>query len=634
MKSEDRSGRRRVFVGYQCWIPAAILTLGAFGTAMLLWMYQINEKQRVEIQHIDAVMGLEIRAALFHLWFEEAVTRGTREDAERTLPDVDAAMQLAQALLQGGTSEAGTELPPLDALRFREGVGAIGSGLAELKEIAFKRYEDPGAGGIGSDLDEQFDSIFNGILKSARAIAAGVEQAKVKDYDDSKRLLFAVIGIWVVIVAAATLGLHNRELRRGEAELASSRAFEEMEQRVRDRTHELQDANEQLHGEIADRMRAEESLRESEEGFKRLSVQFRTLLDTLPDAVTLLSRDMEVLWANRVADALAPSGVEMVAGKRCNTLWQCDSNSCEECPASTSFRSGKPAEARISGKGGRHWDIRAVPVISSEDGVVESVLAVATDITEKVILQAETVRAGQLASLGELSAGVAHEVNNPINGIINYAQVLRNKSLEGSREHDIAGRILKEGNRIARILQGLLAFARERKEPGRPVELEYILTESLALISSQMSKEGIRIITEVPADLPDIVANPQQIQQVFLNIMSNARYALNHKFSGPHENKILDIRGERISTGGAPHVRITFLDHGTGIPDRLLPKIMDPFFSTKPSGKGTGLGLSISHGIISDHGGKLSVESVEGEFARVIVDLPAREKSNVTNPRD
>jgi signal transduction histidine kinase len=184
---------------------------------------------------------------------------------------------------------------------------------------------------------------------------------------------------------------------------------------------------------------------------------------------------------------------------------------------------------------------------------------------------------------------------------------------------------LKEGHRIGDIVRGLLSFARDGKNEKVPAAVEQILSESLALSRSHISKEEILLLTEVSTDLPEIIANPQQIQQVFMNIISNARYALNQKYAGPHEDKILEIRGERISISGSIHVRVTFHDHGTGIQAHSMDKLMEPFFSTKPTGKGTGLGLSISHGIVSDHGGRLAVESVEGESTRVMIDLPARE---------
>lgn len=142
----------------------------------------------------------------------------------------------------------------------------------------------------------------------------------------------------------------------------------------------------------------------------------------------------------------------------------------------------------------------------------------------------------------------------------------------------------------------------------------------------QILKDGIQLKVDIPPHLGRIKAIRQQIQQVFLNILSNARYALNRKYPGAHENKVLKISCEMIEMEGRRYVRTTFYDRGLGIPANVLNKICNPFFSTKPPGEGTGLGLSISHGIIRDHEGRLWFESREGEYTKVIVDLPVGEQ--------
>jgi len=248
------------------------------------------------------------------------------------------------------------------------------------------------------------------------------------------------------------------------------------------------------------------------------------------------------------------------------------------------------------------------------------------EITNRRIAEAETIRAGQLAAIGELAAGVAHEINNPINGIINYAQLLLNKSSRDSKEQDIAARIIKESDRIAHIVRSLLSFAREGKEEKYPVRIQEIMSDTLGLTETQLRKDGIKLDTDMPPNLPIINAQPQQLEQVFLNIISNARYALNQKYPGEHMNKILEIQCTEIMLRNRPHVRISFIDRGTGIPEALRDKVMNPFFSTKPSNMGTGLGLSISHSIIKNHGGNLLIDSVEGEFTRVIIELPVKDQ--------
>jgi len=247
-----------------------------------------------------------------------------------------------------------------------------------------------------------------------------------------------------------------------------------------------------------------------------------------------------------------------------------------------------------------------------------------SDITEKMAMQAEAMQAGHMASLGELAAGVAHEINNPITGIINYGQILINECSPGSMERDIGERIVKEGERIGRIVNTLLSYARGGREEKKPTRVPAILEESIVLIQAQIRKECIDLKIDLPDDLPEVYANFQQIQQGFINIINNARYALNEKYPGRHKNKLLKITGERVTISDRPYVRIVFHDQGVGISAHELSMLTKPFFSTKPFGKGTGLGLNITQRIITDHGGHLSFESTKGELTRVIIDLPTK----------
>lgn len=240
----------------------------------------------------------------------------------------------------------------------------------------------------------------------------------------------------------------------------------------------------------------------------------------------------------------------------------------------------------------------------------------------------EALRAKHLASIGELAAGVAHEINNPVNSIINYAQILMDGPSDSPGDQDISGRIIKEGNRIAYIVRSLLSFGRENREEKGPVNIREILDEILVLMKAQLKKDGIELKMDIDEGLPLVTANRQQLQQVFLNLLSNAKYALNQKYPDRLSGKkTIEIRGESIVEDRNSYVRLVFLDNGTGMPDDILDRVTDPFFTTKPVGQGTGLGLSISHGLIKDHGGRLFLESKHGEFTKVIIDLPIEDPS-------
>ncbi|MBI3599619.1 MAG: PAS domain S-box protein [Nitrospinae bacterium] len=290
-------------------------------------------------------------------------------------------------------------------------------------------------------------------------------------------------------------------------------------------------------------------------------------------------------------------------------------------------------ELEVIAKDGRRVPLEISSQLIYKERKPVGVFGIARDITdrrkaedEKRMLQEEAMKAAHLASIGEFAAGIAHEINNPINSIIGYAQVLagKGKGNKGSIGRgivvDITDRIIKEGDRIASIVKNLLSFTRQRKDEKDSVRIHEILSDTLALIETQLRDMKVNI----SSGLPEIIAHHGQIQQVFLNIINNSRYALQQKYPKKHEDKILEITGEKIEIEDSQYIKVTFYDKGIGIPADLISRIMDPFFTTKPKGEGTGLGLSISHGIISDHGGKLAVNSIEGEFTRVEVILPAK----------
>ncbi len=361
---------------------------------------------------------------------------------------------------------------------------------------------------------------------------------------------------------------------------------------------------------------------------RELSQQFNTLLEAIPDSLLLLSPDLKIIWGNRGSLSIAKNNIENITGQYCYTLWHKSSAPCEVCPVIKSFQSGKEESIRTKAFHSRIWEVRAFPV-KGEDGKVNNVLTIATDITHKLDIETESHRIAHLASIGELAAGIAHEINNPINGIINYAQILVNRSKTETLDAEISRRIIKEGDRIADIVKSLLSFARVDMSDKRPVFISEIMKESMLLTESLIRKDGINIQIEIPSDIPGIIGNFQQIEQVFLNIINNSRYALNQKYMRPHQDKILKITAEKISHNESPFVRIIFYDRGAGISSANIDKVINPFFTTKPIGKGTGLGLSISHGIITDHGGRINIESVEGLFTKLIIELPAIEDSYV-----
>lgn len=240
--------------------------------------------------------------------------------------------------------------------------------------------------------------------------------------------------------------------------------------------------------------------------------------------------------------------------------------------------------------------------------------------SEKLVLEEHLRQTQKLESIGTLASGVAHEINNPLTGIINYADLIEHR-IQDEELKEFAHGIMEEGDRIAKIVRSLLSFARQDNEAHSPADILEIIDASLTLVGSLLRKDQITVDLDIPEDLPQVRCRSQQIQQVIVNLLTNAHDALNEKFPEYDEDKIIRISAHPMERDGVSWVRTTVEDHGSGVSEDVMQSIFDPFFTTKPREKGTGLGLSVSFGIIREHRGELTAESILGEYTRFHVDL-------------
>jgi PAS domain S-box-containing protein len=240
---------------------------------------------------------------------------------------------------------------------------------------------------------------------------------------------------------------------------------------------------------------------------------------------------------------------------------------------------------------------------------------------ENARLEARLRQQQKLEAIGTLASGVAHEINNPLNGVMNYAQLLLDKAEAGSPAAAFAGEIIRETERMAGIVRDLLQFARQEKQAHSPASLRDIVEGTLTLIGAVLRRDQITLLVDLPEALPKIKCRSQQIQQVVMNLLINARDALNEKYPGYHQDKRLEVRAQALDKEGQPWVRLTVEDHGPGIPADIRERIFDPFFTTKPRDKGTGLGLAIGYGIVQEHRGQLHFETELGQWTRFHLDL-------------
>ncbi len=371
------------------------------------------------------------------------------------------------------------------------------------------------------------------------------------------------------------------------------------------------------HLDISERKKAEETLR-----------KYERIVSTTEDMMGLVNHD-------GIYEAVNESYLKALHKKRDQVVGRGVAEVIGVKPFEEKIRprleealSGKLVRFRevmeYAGLGRRIVDVSYIPMFDPS-GAVDGIVFNTRDITETRKLEERLIQSQKIDSLGILAGGVAHEINNPINGIMNYAQLILDRLETPDPQAQVAtyaSEILGETRRIAGIVRNLLTFARHEKQSHSPALLSDIVASVLSLIKTVMRHDQVILELAIPDDLPRIKCRSQQIQQVLMNLLTNARDALNERYPGHDPQKKLKVSAALIERRQRPYIRMTVEDAGPGIPAHIRNRIFDPFFTTKPKENGTGLGLSISYGILKDHNGELSVESEPGQYTRFHVDLP------------
>ncbi|HZS03473.1 MAG TPA: ATP-binding protein [Blastocatellia bacterium] len=249
--------------------------------------------------------------------------------------------------------------------------------------------------------------------------------------------------------------------------------------------------------------------------------------------------------------------------------------------------------------------------LHSKLGEVEGTLVAIEDVTSRVRLEEQLQQSDKLSSIGLLAAGVAHEVNTPLTGISSYSQMLMQQVPENDPRHKLLEKIHRQTSRASSIVNNLLNFSRVSDARMTEVDLNRVLDDTIQLLEAQLRNTQIEVVRDYDDGLPPALGNAPKLQQVFMNLILNARDAMPN-------GGLLKIS----TTAGRTTATISFSDSGTGIAPEHLAKIYDPFFTTKQIGQGTGLGLAVSYGIVQDHGGNIQVESNPGEGTHFHITLP------------
>ncbi len=376
-----------------------------------------------------------------------------------------------------------------------------------------------------------------------------------------------------------------------------------------------------------------------------------TILDGIQDSIVVITPEKEIVEVNQAFLKQMGYTRDEVIGRTCHQVFQNVMYPCEPgdivCPLNEVVRKKGPNQqvlTRIDHNGERRFIELSIFPIWEKDGKILRFIEISRDITDRKKEEEEITRRleqmveertlqlkethekllhqDKMASLGKLSASVVHEINNPIAGILNLLMLLKRIIEEGPvNEEEIQqfkqylNLMETETRRIGRIVSNLLAFSRQSRMRVKHVDLNRTIDKTLFLNSNLLKINGIKVEKDLDRDLPDIMGSEDQLQQVFMNLVSNAAEAMESSEEG-----ILRVETEHSLKNNSIVARVT--DTGVGISKENRAALFEPFFTTKKKGKGVGLGLSVVYGIIEEHKGSINVESEVGKGTTFVVEIP------------
>lgn len=344
----------------------------------------------------------------------------------------------------------------------------------------------------------------------------------------------------------------------------------------------------------------------------------QSVFDGISDMLVLLDRDLQVIMVNQAFLQHFGVNLEDVVNRPCGSATHGD------CPFSRSsidavIQSRKPATEEVTRENGKIFQLHYYPILN-DWGEVDRIVGYAKDITAAKQARNTIRHMEKLASLGQLSGGIAHEINNPLGVILCYADILKRQLADFPQLLKDVGVIEKHAHSCQHIVSDLLKFARSQETSRQLAPVNPAIEEVVRMVERQFRRQHCQIDLDLAPDLPSLFLDVDKMKQVYLNLLMNALQA-----------RKADRGRVRISSRlekKEGQVQIIFWDDGVGIPLEIQDKIFDPFFTTKKVGEGTGLGLSVSYGIVKDHGGDLRVDSQPGRWTQFTIVLPLDQQEN------
>jgi len=342
------------------------------------------------------------------------------------------------------------------------------------------------------------------------------------------------------------------------------------------------------------------------ESERRFSNEWRTL-------------QLVVLLANRASTDLWRAAPTDVVGKPCYQVRCGSGKPCPGCPAEHALRRGVPAGMVLGDAPGQErphqWEVTSYP-LRDEHGRVVRVINFATNLTRRRWQRALTLRAARLSAVGELAAGIAHEINNPLSAIIGNAQMLLRDFDDSHSAWPALQTIERAGRRAGAIVEALLSFSQRGDYVLQKTDVNKTIQRALEIISHQLQQGNVSIVLDLADGLPPVSASAPHLETAWINLLLNAKDAVEGRSDG-------EIRVDTARSEDGQWVRVCVSDNGRGIAPGHLDRIFDPFFTTKQPSEGTGLGLFICHSVVTKHRGRIEVESHLGKGSTFWVSLPA-----------
>ncbi len=379
--------------------------------------------------------------------------------------------------------------------------------------------------------------------------------------------------------------------------------------------------------DITARKQLEEALQSTEERTRKDKAFLETIVNGIEDHMMVIDLDYQIIEVNRALLEMVGLRRHEVVGKHCYEVSHHLKIPCNTpdhpCPLKETVASGKAASAthvHFDKEGREHYYHVVCHPLYDVEGQIHQVVDLSRDITQEITARTRILHEDKMASLGKLSAGVVHEINNPLTGILNFVRLMESMLEQGAPGEEELGDIRhylamvhSETSRVSRTVSNLLAFSRKTKPDFEPVDLNAVVEETLSLTGYQMRLQGITMERQLAPDLLPVLADKGQMKQIFLNLFLNAQEAM------PQGGFLtLETKNSRRR-----EVVVKISDTGVGIPKENFSQIFEPFFTTKKTCSGAGLGLSVVYGIVRDHKGTIKVDSVLRQGTSFTIRLPA-----------